>query len=73
MSKCFMNTEWNACCCTCQFQHKIMKHPGNDNSYANGSILEIMGYGCTVPGWDGTIFFDREHSMCEEYNPKESK
>ena len=73
MDKCFLESEYKACCCNCEFQIKIMKHPGNKNEYANGSILSVMGYGCNIPGWNGAIFSDREHSMCEEYTKKESK
>jgi len=70
MDKCFLESEHKMCCCNCTHQIKIMKNPSNENDYANGTISSIMGYGCQVPGWNGTIFMDREHSMCEEYDEK---
>ena len=64
-------TDLPNCCCECKFQHKVFKHPWNQNEYAKGSILDQMGFICLIPGDRGGTFIDREHSMCEEYTPKD--
>jgi len=69
-TRCLLESEWNACCCVCEYQEPIYKHPCNENEYAKGSISEIMGYACRVPGDIGMIFSDRKHSFCEEFERK---
>ena len=71
MSDCMMETDWKGCCCACEHQYKVYKHPSNENEYAKGSVLEIMGWICLIRGDKGGTFMDREHSMCEEYTPKD--
>lgn len=54
------------CCCNCQFQQPITAHPWNKDPYVNGSVMEIIGWGCTCPEFFPNITFsDREHSICE--------
>jgi len=43
------------------------------NEYAKGSIMELMGYVCNIPGDNEGTFFDKEHSFCEEMTLKEKK
>jgi hypothetical protein len=64
---CLLDTDWKGCCCECEYQTVLHKHPWNKEEYANGSISEIMGYVCHIPGDMGAIFFDRKHSFCEEF------
>ncbi|HET8688541.1 MAG TPA: hypothetical protein VFM18_18160 [Methanosarcina sp.] len=54
-----------SCCCNCNWQRPVTAHPWN-KGMARGSILEIIGYGCTCPPFFPEItFFEKEHGMCE--------
>lgn len=63
-----------ACCCNCQNQIKLFKHPMNGSSpidnlkFGAGSITDQCGWVCMNPeigeGKSG-IYFDHEHGMCE--------
>ena len=61
------------CCCTCNHQRVIMKHPWNKGD-GKGRIAEVMGYGCEPPdfaqdgGKPSLVFFDGEHGMCEMHD-----
>lgn len=69
------------CCCNCENQRAIVKHPWNDG-VAKGSISNVMGYGCETPEFTieftdnsitpAVIFFDSPHGMCEMhcYDPE---
>lgn len=74
MVKCDKSHFQGACCCNCQMQRKLMKHPANKD-IGKGPISEEMGYVCITPFDDGSnlgkaIFFDGEHGMCEMHVPK---
>jgi len=70
-SECMLKSEWKGCCCECEYQSTVYKHPWNINEYAKGSIKEIMGYICKIPYDKGSIFMDRKHSFCEEFKRKD--
>ncbi|OGP65012.1 MAG: hypothetical protein A3K22_02210 [Deltaproteobacteria bacterium RBG_16_42_7] len=63
------------CCCNCQNQRIIFKHPLNKGG-GKGRISELMGFGCAVPGFklgegiSSIIFMDLRHGMCELHKPK---
>jgi len=72
--KCSKSKFEGLCCCNCSHQLTLMKHPSNTN-FGRGSISEKCGYACAVMYGDGSnegtaIFSDRQHGMCEMYNPK---
>ena len=63
------------CCCNCQFQIDIHKHPYN--STHKGSISESTGlYACTafkdLYGEDNVILFENMHGFCELYQNKKT-
>jgi hypothetical protein len=62
------------CCCNCQYQTPITKHPWNKGE-ANGSILDHFGYACTVfnsmDSKEPFVFFNSQHGSCEMYTPKQ--
>ena len=60
------------CCCTCQHQKPIYRHPGNDWTGV-GEIDEIFGYGCDV--FEVIIFSElaKQHDSCELHTIKEIK
>jgi len=39
------------CCCNCQNQRVIFKHPWN-NGDGKGRVTDIMGYGCATPDFE---------------------
>jgi hypothetical protein len=67
-----MKDGWNdKCCCNCQNQRVILKHPWNKDD-KKGHTTDVVGFGCAAPGHthDGTsavIFKDVRHGMCEMY------
>jgi hypothetical protein len=68
------------CCCNCQYQIEIMRHPWNSRvgGRMKGPISENAGWGCMMPDFtDGStakaIFFEREHSVCEMHAWKKVK
>ena len=65
-TQCLKETDWKGCCCDCKYQHKVYKHPCNQNEFSKGSITELMGYICMLFD-NGGIFFEQEHSFCEGY------
>jgi len=61
------------CCCNCNNQIKLFKHPGNAGVF-EGSILEESGY-CACEALfleddneNKAIAFDSQHGMCELYD-----
>lgn len=59
------------CCCNCNFQRPINAHPWNKYT-GKGSVMEIIGYGCTHPEfWPSITFFEKEHGMCEVWTKRE--
>ena len=73
-----MKPEWHdRCCCNCQNQVVIGKHPWNKGA-GKGRVTDIMGYGCATPDWDfdgiqGIMFMDKNHGLCEMHYFKETK
>ena len=60
------------CCCLCQSQVVIKKHPWNKGK-AKGSILETMGYGCAVDIGEperNVTFSDSAHGDCEMFEKR---
>lgn len=64
------------CCCNCKYQVKIMRHPWNTftGGRMKGPITQIAGWGCTLFCEDnrGIVFFEQEHSVCEEHQFEET-
>lgn len=63
------------CCCNCDNQKQLMKHPGNVSEWARGKMSESFGYVCMMQFEDGSnegeaYFFDAKHDICEFHNPK---
>ena len=59
------------CCCMCQYQEPLYKHPWNKSVLAKGRITEVMGYVCRsleLPN----IFSESQHGCCELYLKKEN-
>ena len=60
------------CCCNCQYQTTLFKHPWNKGKL-KGSMKEVSGlYSCNViflmgNKHGGAVLFDRKHGMCEMY------
>lgn len=55
-----------SCCCNCKWQTVITKHPWNKQEQFKGSVMEIIGFGCTPPDlYPNTTFFEKSHGMCE--------
>lgn len=59
--------EWKGrCCCTCKWQRPISGHPWNKNiPQFNGSITDVVAWGCTVTDMPTIVLFETEHGMCE--------
>jgi len=65
------------CCCNCDNQKPLFKHPLNGNQkqgliedklkIGKGPISEQMGWVCHIKFEEEEkyVFFDREHGMCE--------
>lgn len=55
------------CCCNCEYQVKIMRHPWNQlvGGRMKGPVTEIAGYGCTILDHKQIIFQEVQHLMCE--------
>lgn len=59
------------CCCQCEFQIELRKHPSNQEiGGAKGSVLSIIGWVCDNPELQEEnkrvgIFFDTQHGLCE--------
>src|SRR3990167_418163 len=68
-----MKPEWNdRCCCNCQHQRVIFKHPWNSGSN-QGSVSDVAGFGCACEGGNVIIFKDNFHGMCEMHEMKNFK
>jgi hypothetical protein len=60
------------CCCNCKYQLKLLAHPWNKD-FGKGPITQSIGYVCAAPDFlPNAIFFDRQHSMCEMHEFKET-
>ena len=74
MKECKYNGAWHdgSCCCNCQHQLNLFKHPWN-KEVGQGSINEQMGYVCTafdeMDNSKQAIFFEHKHGMCELHKP----
>ena len=66
--------ETGRCCCNCQFHVKIMRHPWNTQvgGRMRGPVTEIAGWGCNQPEFEGIIYFERKHSVCELHTWKDT-
>ena len=56
------------CCCNCQHQRPIVRHPWNREVWAKGPITSQLGWGCTTPELypEITLFsLEHAHGMCE--------
>ena len=69
--------KYGGCCCKCALQTKIFGHPWNQPPH-KGSISTVVGFGCMASlgdpdagKYEGVVFFDREHGMCEMFTPKD--
>jgi len=49
--KCMKSEGHDRCCCNCQNQRVIFKHPWN-NGDGKGRVTDIMGYGCATPDFE---------------------
>jgi len=59
------------CCCNCEYQVEIVRHPWNKSPEHKGPITEIAGWGCQAPDFDKkVIFFEVEHAACEMHEFK---
>jgi len=85
-TKCSESIVDGECCCNCIHQVRISCHPTNGKGkfdkikVGQGSILELMGYGCKVcqlfggdDNKDAIMFMDKKHGMCELHYPKDIK
>lgn len=55
-----------SCCCNCKCQTIITKHPWNKQEQFKGSVMEVIGFGCSPPDlFPNTTFFEKSHGMCE--------
>lgn len=59
------------CCCNCKYQRPIAGHPWNLNSAYKSRVVDVIGWGCTVPDMGSIIFFEKEHGMCEMHEFKD--
>ena len=66
------NKKHDKCCCTCEHQMMLMKHPFN-KGVGKGSITEIFGWVCKLPslfGKDQGVFFSKKHGLCDGWEKK---
>lgn len=59
------------CCCNCQWQKPLVKHPWNKLELFKGRISEQIAWVCTTPELESAIVSEREHSCCEVHDYKE--
>ncbi len=63
------------CCCNCEFQRPLYKHPTNDVwSEAHGSIMHQLAWICALPDPDtypDVYYMDHKHGMCELHTPRD--
>lgn len=65
-----MKPQWHdRCCCNCEYQRWIFKHPWNKGD-GKGSVNDVMGFGCAVEGAPVVIFKDSLHGLCEMHERK---
>ena len=76
MSDKCMKAEWHdKCCCNCQSQGVIFKHPWNKGD-GKGRMTDVMGFGCDsshdnlYEGIPAIIFMDARHGICEMHELK---
>lgn len=64
------------CCCNCEYQYEIMRHPWNTmvGGRMKGPVTQNAGWGCYALGVEDDapklIFQEDEHSMCEMHKWK---
>jgi hypothetical protein len=79
---CYANPDNNSdyyhwgCCCRCEFQIEIRKHPWNGEPF-KGSIMDVAGWACVgtdmVEGESklrAATYMDRKHGQCEIYKER---
>ena len=71
--------EWKGCCCECDNQVTIFRHPLSPHGY-KGSVMESNGkYLCLAPELSigepvrGGFVFSKKHGMCEMFHQKTIK
>ena len=65
-NKCVFD-KFNGCCCKCEYNIALMKHPLNTNE-GKGKMSDLFGYACIgfhSVGERVAHYFDKEHGMCE--------
>ena len=64
------------CCCNCEYQFEVMRHPWNKLSGGRmlGPVTMNAGWGCYAVGAEmdekKIIFYEDEHSVCEMHKWK---
>jgi len=83
--RCFLDTKWGGCCCTCVYHGSVYKHCWHSPKKKKGSCVcgERLGfYVCTVfhtirgqgyPKYGTRIHLAAEHGYCEMYEPVPNK
>jgi hypothetical protein len=66
-----------ACCCNCDFQLTLTKHPWNKSKKFKGNIDEVTGLYVCVNGYVGFgdktgPISDRVHGICELHTPRKN-
>lgn len=75
--KCFKgwpDSQSGRCCCNCQHQYEVMRHPWNTmvGGRMKGPVTVNAGWGCAgvSEGEKKVIFMQEQHSMCEAHEWK---
>lgn len=62
------------CCCNCDNQIELFRHPGNKYPRYEGSILNSCDlFVCMAFGKHKGVIFEDKHGCCEMHQIKESK
>lgn len=57
---------YGKCCCTCEHQVRIMKHPWNKIEELKGSMTEVAFYGCNMTEFNkDVVALNSQHGVCE--------
>lgn len=70
--RCYLE-KLKGCCCKCKFSIPLHKHPYN-NEVGLGRMSDKMGYACIgffSVNEKVAHFFEKEHGMCELFQPKQ--